>query len=673
MQNNKENKKINGAEISGATFSDISIAGTFYNHDRYSTLRGHGFAAEDANHQYDLLHGKNAHLVGADNAKNGADRIVNGQYIQTKFCSSGSRSIAAAFENGRMKYIDPSGKPMQIEVPSDLYDSAVQAMQSRIKKGQVPGVEDPSEAIKIVRKSPFSYEQAKNIAKAGNIDSIKFDATNGMIISVSAFGISSLLSFASSVWNGDNLDLALQNSAASGLKVGGVSFASSVISAQLSKAGLNSALVSSSDTIVSIMGPKASAVLVNALRSGENIYGAAAMKSASKLLRGNIITGVVTGVILETVDFVNIFRGRISGKQLFKNVANTAAGIAGGTAGWAGGTAAAGVAGAAIGSFVPVIGTAVGGTIGVAVGGIIGAFGGGAAATAATNATLSSFIEDDANKMVAIVEKRFSSLAKDYLLSKKEAELVADELRAALSGAILKDMYAAPNHEKFADAVLRPLIEKSISLRIKIKSPTEEEMLQGMRKILEEVAHDEEKAEISAFYDKNKQDLLLTNNLLLIGSSVEHYLPLGFYFREELVNLYGLIDVETGDFTMFLGEKNAKVAAFELVNGGSTEKKNLQILTPRICWFEEEEILKAEKTWYVKIDYENHQYSFTRMPSDNAEKYQVENSQPVFVIDYKNETFYDFKDEKLAKVKIFDLVNKSHLNKSDFELVKNVD
>ena len=451
MKNKETSEKLNATEIAATTFSDISISGTFYNHDRYATPRGHGFAAEDANHLYDFLHGKKAQLVGSDNAKNGADRIVDGQYIQTKFCSTGSKCIAEAFENGKMKYIDSSGNPMQIEVPKDNYDGAIKAMESRIKNGQVPGIKDPVEAKNIVRKSPYTYEQVKNIAKAGNIDSLKFDSLNGAVVSVSAFGVSSIMSFAGSVWSGEALDVSLQKAAASGFKVGGVSFASSLISSQLSKAGLNRALISSSDTIVNILGPKASAVLVNSLRSGGNIYGAAAMKSASKLLRGNIITSVVTGVILETVDFVNIFQGRISGKQLVKNIARTAAGVAGGAAGWTAGVASAGAAGAAIGSILPGLGTVIGGSVGVFIGGIAGAMGGGAAATAIVNTSIGAFVEDDANEMVQIIEQRFSILASNYLLSKNEADNVVIVMQSKLSGSALKDMYASSEYETFAD------------------------------------------------------------------------------------------------------------------------------------------------------------------------------------------------------------------------------
>ncbi|NFG61050.1 hypothetical protein FDG75_07270 [Clostridium botulinum] len=369
---------------------------------------------------------------------------------------------------------------MQIEVPSDKYDSAVKAMENRIKNGEVSGVSDPSKAKDIVRRGHFTYEQAKNIAKFGTVESITFDAVNGAIIATGAMGISSVLTFATSIWNGEDFDVAIKNAAYSGLKVGGTTFATAVLASQLSKAGLNSALVGSSEAIVSIMGPKASAMLVNAFRSGGNIYGAAAMKSAAKMLRGNAITGAVSVVVLSSLDVANIFRGRISGSQLFKNVANTASTVAGGTAGWVGGA----TAGAAIGSAIPIVGTAIGGF----VGGILGSFAGGAAAGKVSGAVLDEFIEDDANKMVKIVEKVFTQLAEDYLINKKEAENIIDRLKDKLTGKFLKDMFASSNRELFAKNVLEPLVEEEVKKREVIKIPSDADMLNGLRVVLEELS-----------------------------------------------------------------------------------------------------------------------------------------------------------------------------------------
>lgn len=479
----KKQKKSVGAEAAGNVYGNISNAATNYGIDKFSTPRGHGFAAERANHLYDILHGKDSVIAGDNNAKNGADRIVDGVNIQSKYCKTGAKCIKECFENDRFRYFNADGSPMQIEVPLDKYDDAVKAMAERIKKGQVPGVTDPAKAKEIVRKGNFTYEQAKNIAKAGTVESITFDAANGAVIAAYSFGLSAGLTFAISLWRGEDVDVALE-SAAAGLKVGGTAFLTAVVTSQLQKSVLNSAFKASSDAIVNLMGPKASQMLVNALRTGKNIYGAAAMKSASKLLRGNVVTAAASVVVLSSVDIINIFRGRISAAQLFKNITNTTATVAGGTAGWVGGASA----GAALGSVVPVIGTAVGGL----VGGLIGSFVGGSAANSVSSAVLDEFIEDDAKEMVEIIEDVFKDMAGEFLISQKEAEKIADILKDTIDGGLLKDMYASDYRYSFAREIMQPVFEQVTSEREKIILPQQEEMFNGMRMLLENADADKE-------------------------------------------------------------------------------------------------------------------------------------------------------------------------------------
>lgn len=480
----------------GIVYGNVSNASTIYQTDKFATPRGHGFAAEHANHLYDkittgdFLGQEKVRLVGEEIdpdtghiVKNGADRVVNGINIQTKYCNTGGKCIAECFDENGFRYINQDGTPMQIEVPADKYEAAVQAMENRIKNGEIPGVANPEEAKNIVRKGHFTYEQAKNIAKAGTVESITFDAVNGVIIATCALGLSTVLSFATSVWNGEGYDVAIKNATYTGLKVGGATFVTAVLAGQLSKAGLNSALVYSSEAIVSIMGPKASAMLVNAFRSGTNIYGAAAMKSAAKMLRGNAITGAVSVVVLSSVDVVNIFRGRISGKQLFKNVMNTASTVAGGTAGWVGGASA----GAAIGSVIPGIGTAIGGF----VGGLVGSVAAGTASSKASNAMLGVFIQDDADEMVSIIESVFQQIATDYILTTKEAEEIINKLKEKLTIGTLKDMYASDDRVKFANDLFIDIVENEMTNRKKISMPSDAEMQKSLRLVLEEIADEE--------------------------------------------------------------------------------------------------------------------------------------------------------------------------------------
>ena len=444
--------------------------------EKFHAVQGHGFAAERANHLYDKLTGHDAKLVGDNNILNGADRIVDGMQIQSKYCATGSRCINECFSDngtGNFRYYSLDGKPMVIEVPSDKYDAAVSAMEEKIKRGQVKGVTDPKKAKDLVKKGHFTYEQAKNIAKAGTVESLTYDAVHGVVISSSAFGISTILSFAVSIWGGEELNIALKNAAASGIKVGGTTFISCVLVSQLSKAGLNSALVESSEAVAKVLGPKASNVLASIATQGKNVYGAAAMKSAAKLLRNNTITAGVTIIVLSSIDMIDIFRGRISGAQLFKNIASTTSSVAGGTAGYLGGAA---------------IGTAILPGIGTIVGGILGSIGAGMAANKATSSVLDSFIEDDADEMVRIIEKQYCRLATDYLLNQKEAEKVADALKNFLDGGTLKEMYSCSDREEFAVNLLTPIIEDEVALRRVIHMPTNEQMTWGVRNVLEEIS-----------------------------------------------------------------------------------------------------------------------------------------------------------------------------------------
>lgn len=477
-----EDEPSNSAAFSsGYGIGNYGNVNKSFHEEKFHARQGHGFAAERANHLYDKFSGKDAHILGDNNQKNGADRIVDGVELQSKYCKTGSRCINECFSEkgkGEFRYYK-NGKPMQIEVPSDNYDAAVEAMAEKIRRGQVTGVSDPKEAKNLVRKGHFTYEQARNIAKAGTVESLTYDSINGTIIATSAFGVSAVISFATSIWNGEDFEIALQNAAFSGVKIGGTAFITSVLTSQLSKAGLNSALVNSSETAVKMMGKKAYTTLANAFRSGSNISGAPAISHAAKVLRGNVITAGVTVAVLSTVDIANIFQGRISGKQLFKNLTNTTSTVAGGAAGWWGGA----TAGAALGSAIPIIGTAVG----AVAGGLIGSVAGGTAAGKATDTVLGAFIEDDAEEMVSIIQKQFEILAVNYLLSSREAEKSADALQEKLNGKILKNMYASDNREEFAQNLLLPIVESQTSRRKKIFTPDEEDMTRAITTLLEEL------------------------------------------------------------------------------------------------------------------------------------------------------------------------------------------
>ena len=442
----------------------------------FSAERGHGFAAEKANHLHDKIMGKNAKLVGSDNVKNGADRLVDGIEIQSKYCRTGSKCIEECFdEAGNFRYIAKNGSPMKIEVPSDKYDSAVQAMENRIRRGQVPGVSDPKEAKNIVKKGAFTYEQVKNIAKFGTVESLTYDAVNGISVAFTSFGVSSILTFATSIWNGSSVDEAAEDACLVGLKIGGITWISSVLSAQLGRTGIEQGLRGVTDSAVKFIGPKAASLLASG--GGRTLYGAAAANHLSKLLRGNFVTGVITTAVLSSVDFARVFSGKMSGAQLFKNVAKTASSVAGGTGGWMAGAAA----GAAVGSAFPIVGTVAGGIFG----GIAGALFGGAAASKVSGAVLDEFITDDAEEMLDIVQEVFASISTDYLLGEKDAEKAIDRFKNRDMPDFLRDMYASDDREDFAKQTLLPIVGNVAKSRKVIKLPSDKTILESFGRIAE--------------------------------------------------------------------------------------------------------------------------------------------------------------------------------------------
>lgn len=128
-----EEKKENTAPVqSGAVNADMNAAAQQTQMDKFQAAQGHGFAAEQANNLYDILTGKDAKIVGGDNAKDGPDRMVNGVSIQTKYCHDAASSVQAAFENGQYRYVNADGSPMQLEVPADQYEKAVELMASAL-------------------------------------------------------------------------------------------------------------------------------------------------------------------------------------------------------------------------------------------------------------------------------------------------------------------------------------------------------------------------------------------------------------------------------------------------------------------------------------------------------------------------------------------------------------
>lgn len=467
-------QRKSGANYTGAVNADMNAAAAQTQMDKLHSSQGHGYAAEQANHLYDLLTGKDAALVGGNNAKDGPDRLVDGTAIQTKYYNSAYGSVGAAFDHGRYRYINPDGTPMQLEVPSDQYEKAVELMAKRIECGQVQGCTDSQDAKTLVRRGSFTYDQAQKLVKFGTIESLTYDAVNGAIICTNTMGITAVLTFAQARWCGKSSEMAIEMAMYSGIRIGGAAFVNSVICAQLMRTELPKMLVPVTDFVVDLLGPKASATLANTLRDGANIYGKAAMNNVAKLLRGNMITATVMTVVLSAQDICNAFRGRISGRQLFKNMVTTAGGIAGGTAGVFAGKFVLNLLVLEPSKSVQLLVE------------LAGSMAGGKAGSTAANTVVGKFVEDDAVEMVRIIEGTFCRMAQAYMLTQDEVDIVVDDLSRALTGETLLNMYASMDQYAFAEELVGRQVERLVRGRCRICLPPEEEFIHGIGRLIED-------------------------------------------------------------------------------------------------------------------------------------------------------------------------------------------
>lgn len=427
--------------------------------------RGHGVLAEKANNAIDVALLRKAAHVGTDNAKHGADRIVDGASIQSKYCATARECIKNCFDGKVFRYLNRDGSPMQIEVPSDLHAAAVKAMESRILSGQVPRVTDPADAAKIVRKGHLSYEQARNLARAGTIESLTYDVGTGAVASGFAFGLSAAVSFAQGVWNGDDVRTAAANAGWTGLEVGGTTFVATMLAKQLARTGIDGLMIPASQAVTKQMGSQLASQVAKGI-SGRTLSGAAATSHVARLLRGNVATAAVTTLVLSSVDVYRLCDGSISGSQAFKNVTNIAVGVVGGTGGWIAGA----TAGAAAGSVVPVVGTAAGALIGS----VIGAFGLGTLASWGSGAALDALIDDDAKEMASILEKSMGVCALAYLLSEAEMKEFVGVLTGSDLPKLLRAVYRSDDRKAFCDEHCSKALDTLVRRRPKVRLPAPE-------------------------------------------------------------------------------------------------------------------------------------------------------------------------------------------------------
>ena len=348
---------------------------------------GHGFAAEYANNTIDKLRYpfKKVELVGQGNELNGADRRVGNQLIQTKYHENARESVNAAFDssnNGMYKY-----KGMQLEVPREQYDRALEIFAEKIRQGKVEGVTNPNEAKNYIRKGHITHNEAKNISQSAKITSLKYDAINGAINSLPGVSISFVIVFAQAKWSGVETKKA---------------------ALMASKAGLITLVMGTSIYV----GSKQFATMFT--EPMKKIFG----EKLTAEIVARRAAPVISFAVIITPDLLDALVGKISSQQLLKNVAVAGGGM---------------LAGAGAGA----VGGAIAGPIGAIAGAIIGGIAGGIGAKAIAD----QFIEDDRVEMFAQLKEEFIDLVMVISLSQGEFNRIQEGVFNEHLEGLLKNMF----------------------------------------------------------------------------------------------------------------------------------------------------------------------------------------------------------------------------------------
>ena len=474
-----DTKPVMASVAAGSAVESAQIAVFAEQKAAINTPAGHGEMAEEAITLIDRFHGLDAKVVGRDNAKDGADRVIGDVFIQTKYYKTARGSLEACFrpESGEYRYMR-DGQPMQLEVPKDQYQKVLEGFRKKIEQGKVPGVTDPNEAKNIVKEGRLSYQQAVNLTKPGTIESLKYDAATGVITCSCAMGITFVTTVYLAWRRTGDIHQAIQAGASAGLQVFGISFVQHMLVSQLARTSLANTLLAPSQYVVGRLGYQASATIVNGIRalSGKGaIYGAAASKHLAKILRSNVITSVLSFAVFSIPETYNVALRKISGAQYVKNMSVLAGSIAGGAGGAvAAGVVAAKIAGAAGTAVAPGIGTAVG---------IAGGFIGGTLGAGVIKATGDLLHEDDIAIQGRLFNAYVSCMISEYLLDETEIDTLV-----AMVGAVDKKEFKklfesiaqSAEQEETIRTFLLPMFDDVVSKRPEFLLPSAETIVDAM-------------------------------------------------------------------------------------------------------------------------------------------------------------------------------------------------
>ena len=192
----------------------------------------------------------------------------------------------------------------------------------------------------------------------------------------------------------------------------------------------------SKEDVAKMAAPKLVQILYNILHIGPRLI----LRSVYMVMRANIVTRILSALVLVIFDTISLIRKRISFKQFCINVTLALMLLIGGTTGWYAGESIAGILfeNVVIGIIVSII---FAGLFGFALGAI-------------TEKIFKRFVKDDAAHMLEICNDVFCELAQKYSLTPEQAETACTTI--TIDASTIRNMYATKDKASYAKTLIEP-------------------------------------------------------------------------------------------------------------------------------------------------------------------------------------------------------------------------
>ena len=204
--------------------------------------------------------------------------------------------------------------------------------------------------------------------------------------------------------------------------------------------------IGSANDIARLAAPKTAQMLYNAMRVGPRLI----LRSAFELLRANMVTRVISVVVLLTIDKFSLLKGRISVKQFAINVTLALMLLVGGTAGWV------------LGSHV--LSLVVESLVLGIIAGLVGAGILSAGLSFVVNRIIHLFTTDDTEDMLDIYSRCFRALAEEHRLNNDEISEAVEKI--GMSREMVREIFCEKTDRMaYAHAVLESHVKDVVNLR----------------------------------------------------------------------------------------------------------------------------------------------------------------------------------------------------------------